>query len=31
VANVDGSAIQTQPRNEVFAPPPTEVEYTLGH
>ena len=26
VAEVDGSAIQTQPKEEVFAPPPAEVK-----
>ena len=25
VADVDGAAIQTQPKTQVFAPPPTEV------
>jgi len=27
VADVDGSAIQLQPKEEVFAPPPAEVKF----
>ena len=29
VADVDGSAIQSQPNEEVFAPPPSEVKLRL--
>lgn len=29
VADVDGSAIQSQPKEEVFAPPPAEVKLRL--
>ena len=31
VTDVDGSAVQTQPRVEVFAPPPAEVKLNCPH